>query len=147
MLCLKCDQIFDYEYFRGVSVTALRFGSTRYMRCPLCGQYSRFNMTGPEPSSFPSEGGLASTPPGGLGYWVRGVASADGTVPKFSDVRLTLLWTLGVVVPALGAVLIVSILLLRPPNSSVAIIGITGIFVALAVVPLLGLRIPRVGVA
>jgi hypothetical protein len=64
LLCPKCGGSFDYEYVPGVSFTAIRLGNYRYMRCPICQKFSKFNMAGPEaplsPSVVPSAEG---TPP------------------------------------------------------------------------------------
>ncbi|MGA8542855.1 MAG: hypothetical protein WB947_04860 [Thermoplasmata archaeon] len=54
MQCSKCGGTFDYEYVPGASLTALRLGNARYMRCPICQKFSKFPMTGPEPSNLPS---------------------------------------------------------------------------------------------
>jgi hypothetical protein len=48
LLCSKCGGSFDYEYIPGASLTAIRLGNARYMRCPICQRFSVFKMTGPE---------------------------------------------------------------------------------------------------
>ena len=42
--CPKCGREFDFDYFPGGSFTALRLGRSRYMSCPLCHQWSAFNL-------------------------------------------------------------------------------------------------------
>jgi hypothetical protein len=57
LTCPKCGGEFDYEYVPGASFTALRLGSSRYMRCPLCRHFSVFSMRGSPP--------MAGTPQAG----------------------------------------------------------------------------------
>jgi hypothetical protein len=45
LTCPKCHQTFDYDYLPGASVTAIRLGSRRYMRCPLCHPWSTFDLS------------------------------------------------------------------------------------------------------
>jgi hypothetical protein len=54
MLCPKCGGAFDYAFIPGASVTAIRLGTSRYMRCPICQKFAMFKMTGPEPPEVPS---------------------------------------------------------------------------------------------
>ncbi len=58
LTCPKCHQAFDYEYLPGASVTTLRFGRSRYMRCPLCHQWSTFDLSSnrvpPDPAAPPA---------------------------------------------------------------------------------------------
>jgi len=52
LTCPKCGQTFDYEYVPGASLTALRFGGSRYMRCPVCHRFAMFpirHAPSPEP--------------------------------------------------------------------------------------------------
>jgi DNA-directed RNA polymerase subunit RPC12/RpoP len=44
LVCPKCGKTFDYEWLPGGSFTALRLGTKRYMRCPLCRKWSIFNV-------------------------------------------------------------------------------------------------------
>ncbi len=45
LTCPKCHQTFDYDYLPGASFTAVRLGPNRYMPCPLCHQWSTFNLS------------------------------------------------------------------------------------------------------
>lgn len=42
LTCPKCGGTFDYEFVPGAALTAVRLGSSRYMACPLCHQWSTF---------------------------------------------------------------------------------------------------------
>lgn len=42
--CKKCGAEFDYRFVPGGSLTALRLGKSRYMRCPVCKKWSLFNI-------------------------------------------------------------------------------------------------------
>ena len=42
--CPKCGKTFDYRWVPGGSLTAVRLGPTRYMRCPLCHKWSDFDI-------------------------------------------------------------------------------------------------------
>ncbi|HVC57992.1 MAG TPA: hypothetical protein VND15_00780 [Candidatus Acidoferrales bacterium] len=44
LTCQKCSQQFDYNWVPGISFNAVRLGKWRYMRCPLCGRWSLFNV-------------------------------------------------------------------------------------------------------
>ena len=44
LTCPKCHQTFDYDYVPGASLTAVRLGTSRYMECPLCHQWSIFDL-------------------------------------------------------------------------------------------------------
>lgn len=49
--CPKCGGSFDYEFVPMASMTAIRLGRSRYMRCPLCHRYALIRLygTGSEP--------------------------------------------------------------------------------------------------
>jgi DNA-directed RNA polymerase subunit RPC12/RpoP len=42
--CKKCGAEFDYAYLPGGSLTSIRLGKSRYMRCPNCKKWSLFNI-------------------------------------------------------------------------------------------------------
>ncbi len=44
LTCPKCNQTFDYRWVPGGSLTAVRLGPTRYMRCPICHKWSDFDI-------------------------------------------------------------------------------------------------------
>ena len=56
LTCPRCSKTFDYRWVPGASLTAVRLGPTRFMRCPLCHQWSDFDIAstrvqGPEKDS------------------------------------------------------------------------------------------------
>jgi hypothetical protein len=52
--CPKCGGEFEHEFVPGVSFTATRLGSSRYLRCPLCHRFSVFSLKAPpEPPASP----------------------------------------------------------------------------------------------
>ncbi len=44
--CPKCRTEFDYDWVPGVSFSAVRLGTGRYMACPSCGGWSYFDLYG-----------------------------------------------------------------------------------------------------
>jgi hypothetical protein len=42
--CEKCGVEFDYEWTQFFSTYAVRLGKVRYMRCPGCKKWSKFNI-------------------------------------------------------------------------------------------------------
>lgn len=42
--CRKCGFRFNYSFIPGASVSAVRLGSSRYMRCPKCSRFGLFNL-------------------------------------------------------------------------------------------------------
>jgi hypothetical protein len=52
LTCPKCQGTFDYTWYPGAALTAVRLGDDRYMACPLCHKWSVFNiMDAPAPPS------------------------------------------------------------------------------------------------
>jgi uncharacterized C2H2 Zn-finger protein len=43
--CPKCGYEFEYEWIPGASVTSIKLGKKRYMRCPKCHKFSLFNVS------------------------------------------------------------------------------------------------------
>ncbi len=43
--CPKCRRSFAYRFVPMASATSIRFFSKRYMKCPLCGRFSFFDIT------------------------------------------------------------------------------------------------------
>lgn len=43
--CPKCGKTFDYEFVPGGSLSAIRLGKYRYMRCRECGRWALFDIT------------------------------------------------------------------------------------------------------
>ena len=44
LTCSKCNQSFEYKWIPGGSFSAIRLGKNRYLKCPLCGKWSNFNV-------------------------------------------------------------------------------------------------------
>ncbi len=44
LTCPKCGKTFDYQWLPGGSFSAVRLGTKRYMKCPLCGKWSTFDI-------------------------------------------------------------------------------------------------------
>lgn len=42
--CPKCKETFDYEFIPGASLTAIRLGNYRFMKCRKCGRWALFNV-------------------------------------------------------------------------------------------------------
>ncbi|MEA2053263.1 MAG: hypothetical protein U9O90_10700 [Euryarchaeota archaeon] len=42
--CPKCGYEFEYKWIPGASVTSIKLGKKRYMRCPECRKFSLFNI-------------------------------------------------------------------------------------------------------
>lgn len=42
--CPKCSREFDYDWVPGFSFSSVRLGKGRYMACPLCQQWSYFDI-------------------------------------------------------------------------------------------------------
>lgn len=42
--CKKCGGEFDYAYLPGGSLTSIRLGNSRLLRCPICKKWSIFNI-------------------------------------------------------------------------------------------------------
>jgi hypothetical protein len=64
LTCPKCGGEFDYEFVPGGSFTAVRLGTSRFMRCPLCHKFSVFSLKAP-PEGDVSAGTAAAEPPPG----------------------------------------------------------------------------------
>ena len=47
LACQKCQYRFNYKFIPGASLTSIRFGSKRYMRCPKCNKWSMFDLSRP----------------------------------------------------------------------------------------------------
>ncbi len=112
LTCPKCGGSFDYEYVPGASLTAVRLGGSRYMRCPLCHQWSVFRLSAAE---VPARPGLdepsasAATP----------IVSGSG-VRRFSDVPSALGGA--IVLGGLVVAIVLSALLLPRPEPAIAAI-------------------------
>jgi len=104
--CPHCQEEFDYAFVPGASVTAVRLGTSRYMRCPLCHRYAVFSLRAPP-------AGASSASPTPL---VR-------TAPRFSDRRTLARWGIVLLVPATALVLLGGTLVAAHPAGWDLIIG------------------------
>lgn len=64
LTCPKCGGEFEYEFVPGGSLTAIRLGTSRYMRCPICRRFSVFSLKAP-PTTDPAP--VAEAAPPGTG--------------------------------------------------------------------------------
>lgn len=84
--CNKCRFRFNYRFIPGASISAMRLGTSRYMRCPKCNRFGLFSLM------------------------------RFGTDPKlrtYSDARITAR-SMPLIMAPLAAWLVVSIVWLRP---------------------------------
>lgn len=61
LTCPKCNRTFDYKWVPGASLTAVRLGPSRYMRCPLCHEWSDFDIVSTRVQA-PSDSGAGTNP-------------------------------------------------------------------------------------
>ena len=52
LTCPNCRQGFEYRWVPGASFSALRLGKDRYLECPLCHAWSKFDMRGARRSAL-----------------------------------------------------------------------------------------------
>jgi hypothetical protein len=122
LVCPKCGASFDYEYVPGASATAIRLGTKRYMRCPVCHRFSMFPMVGPEPAGrLPTEG--------------------QSSTPRYSDARLTAQWVALVLAPLIAATLVVLLFLPRPEPALWVAFVLIAVILIVSVVGLVRLRL------
>jgi prepilin signal peptidase PulO-like enzyme (type II secretory pathway) len=81
LTCPHCHQEFDYDVLPGASVTAVRLGRSRYMRCPMCHRFAVFELSH------------------------RPAGASGPAPPRFDDRRTTLVWSGRLLVPALAIIL------------------------------------------
>jgi hypothetical protein len=122
--CPHCQGEFDYDFVPGMSFTAVRLGTSRYMRCPLCRRFGVFPLFGskadgsapvPGPQTLPTSGGEAGGTPGPL---------AGGSTPHFTDRRPLARWGAWLLVPAV--LLILSGVLLGLPTTTTLLLATAG---------------------
>ena len=44
LTCPHCHREFDYDWYPGASLSAVRLGDRRYLKCPLCGKWGTFDI-------------------------------------------------------------------------------------------------------
>lgn len=138
LTCPKCGGQFDYQFVWGASLTAVRLGSSRYMRCPLCRKWALFPLLGPATvvPRGPRQSGNA-TPQGTDRSTIRVPGapstplreSAPTSPPHFTDVRVTALGC-GILGAIAVAIVVFSYVLPWPePRLGVVIAGTVSIAV------------------
>ncbi|MDR2203456.1 MAG: hypothetical protein LBE76_04015 [Nitrososphaerota archaeon] len=45
LICPNCRKAFNFHWVLGATLTSLRFGNNRRLKCPYCGQVNTFNIT------------------------------------------------------------------------------------------------------
>ncbi len=55
LTCPKCNGTFDYGWVPLASFNAVRLGHERYLQCPLCHQWSTFNIWDTRKSEVPAQ--------------------------------------------------------------------------------------------
>lgn len=143
LTCPKCGGQFDYQFVWGASLTAVRLGPDRYMRCPLCQKWALFRLLGPG-TEVPSV-----LPPSSVGPIFRSpeasvtAASTPSTAPlrgatfpqarRFSDVKITVIG--GGVLGSIAVAIVILAYLLTPPEPRLAaVLGGLVVLVTVAVV-------------
>jgi len=140
--CPHCHEEFDYDFVPGMSVTALRLGTSRYMRCPLCRRWGKFPLTGSNLEGNDAMPQAARVPPpeprnGGTGE----VSLRCRPLPRFNDRRPLARW--GVPVIALATVLILSgVLVARPTTAELLLVVAGAIVLGVGLTVLIGFSLP-----
>jgi len=140
--CPHCQKEFEYDLVPGMSVTALRLGTSRYMRCPLCRRWGVFPLNRPKEEGSDTASGSASAPPvharaGGTGEGTQ----VRGAVPRFNDRRPMARWGALLVVPA--GVLIVSGVVFGLPASTELLLAVAGtVVLCVGAALLIGFSLP-----
>ncbi|MGA7476475.1 MAG: hypothetical protein WBW47_04570 [Thermoplasmata archaeon] len=144
LLCPHCHGEFDYEFVPGGSLTAVRLGTSRYMRCPLCHRFGMFRLFGSKTDAGGSATG-ATTPPsrgadtGGTGGALR--PEAVQASPRFSDRRSLVRWSALLIVPA--TVLILSGVLFHLPTATELVLaGAGAVVLCVGAALLIGFSLP-----
>jgi hypothetical protein len=96
--CPHCQGEFDYDLVPGMSATALRLGTSRYMRCPLCRRFGVFSLKGTKGEDGGATPGAASGSGTGGALEFPGAPEA---VPRFDDRRPLVRWGALLLVPAM----------------------------------------------
>ncbi len=126
----------------GMSVTGLRLGTSRYMRCPLCRQWGKFLLTRPERERSTATPGAARVPPPEPRGGRTGEAPLRSrAVPRFNDRRPLARWGAPVIV--LATVLILSGVLLDLPTTAELLLAVSGaVVLGVGLTLLLGFALP-----
>ena|GEM_PF-447567 len=140
--CPHCHREFDYDFVPGMSVTALRLGTSRYMRCPLCHRWGKFPLTRSKDEGCDTTSGATRVPPtespaGRAG----GTPLGSRAVPRFNDRRPLVRWGALLFLPA--AVLILSGALLDlPTTTELLLVSAGAIVLGVGLTLLIGFSLP-----
>jgi len=52
LVCPNCRKFFSFHWVPGATLTSLRFGNKRRLRCPYCGQVNTFEIASTRVSSL-----------------------------------------------------------------------------------------------
>lgn len=140
--CPRCHGEFDYDLVPVMSVTAIRLGTSRYMRCPLCHRWGMFPLTrskgdgggavsGPTPI-LPSESGTGGTGEGPL---------TGRAVPRFNDRRPLARWGVLLIVPAV-VLMLFGVLLQVPTNTELLLVVAGALVLCAGAALLIGFSLP-----
>ena len=139
LLCPHCGGEFEYDLVPGMSVTAVRLGGSRYMRCPLCHRFATFRLedrsahVAPDTSGRPPRASASSAGPG--------EGSTRSLLPRFND-RSTLVRWIGVLVaPALVLALVAAFVPLST-GAAAGVLVASGAFLAVATILMIGFLLP-----
>ena len=132
LTCPKCGGQFDYEFVWGASLTAVRLGGSRYLRCPLCQKWALFRLLGPDtkipPAPLGSPGGPTTPSPDSpafAGHMSRTTPRRESASPatrRFSDLKITVLGG-GILGSITVAIVVLSLLLPQPEPRLAAVLG------------------------
>ncbi len=126
--CPHCHQEFDYDFVPGMSVTALRLGTSRHMRCPLCRRWGTFPLTRSNDAGTDTPSGATRVPPTERrADRAGGAPLLSRAVPRFNDRRPLARWSALLILPA--AVLILSGALLDLPTTTELLLSSAGAIV------------------
>ena len=141
--CPKCHAVFDYEFIPGASFTAVRLGTSRYLRCPICRRFSVFPMSRTEVPGLAHAIGT----PASKGLTLDNGAPATALVPKFSDVAATARWTLLLLIPFVLWIILAVLFLPKPePALVLSLVGAAG-FIGIVALLVYRSRLTRVAAA
>jgi hypothetical protein len=87
-----------------MSVTAVRLGSSRYMRCPLCHRFATFRLDRRAKEEVPGAA-MVTTPPAMVSD-TSARSAAEMHRPRFDDRRTLARWVGVLVAPAIALVLV-----------------------------------------
>ncbi len=140
--CPHCQGEFDYDFVPGMSVTALRLGTSRYMRCPLCRRWGRFPLTRPKDAG--SRAASESTgvpPPEDKARRTGGAPVRSRAVSRFNDRRPMARWGALVIAPA-AALILLGVLLYPSTMAEIPLVAAGAILLGVGLTLLIAFSLP-----